>query len=179
MSHTRWVTEARAEPTGIIIMFPFINLYGSFFFLLLFLLLLAHSAIDDDVEKCCLQAAQVEVIVLLALAFVVCVSWSSKESFLLPFKLQGHSSSSLAFFLSLIRLVETTCDQEVFNNVTYFMSPKFPAIMPAPDKDHCSVKIKLVSDDISQIRLDFLHFTLVIQHSFGSSGQRTPMQIDK
>lgn len=32
--------------------------------------------------------------------------------------------------------------------------------MPS-DKEHCSIKIKLVSDDISQIRLDFLHFSLV------------------
>lgn len=57
-------------------------------------------------------------------------------------------------------LVETTCEQEVYNNITYFVSPKFPALMPG-DKEHCSIKIKLVSDDISQIRLDFLHFTLV------------------
>lgn len=57
-------------------------------------------------------------------------------------------------------LVETTCDQEVYNNITYFVSPKFPALMPS-DKEKCSIKIKLVSDDISQIRLDFLHFTLV------------------
>lgn len=56
--------------------------------------------------------------------------------------------------------VETTCDQEVYNNITYFISPKFPDLMPN-DKQSCSIKIKLVSDDISQIRLDFLHFTLV------------------
>lgn len=41
------------------------------------------------------------------------------------------------------------------------MSPKFPALMPS-DKDHCSIKIKLVSDEINQIRLDFVHFSLVI-----------------
>lgn len=56
--------------------------------------------------------------------------------------------------------VESTCDQEVYNNITYFVSPKFPALMPG-DKENCSIKIKLVSDDISQIRLDFVHFTLV------------------
>jgi hypothetical protein len=64
----------------------------------------------------------------------------------------------VAFFLS--SPVETTCDDEVYNNVTYFVSPKFPALMPN-DKENCSIKIKLVSDDISQIRLDFLHFALV------------------
>ncbi|CRK89795.1 CLUMA_CG003451, isoform A [Clunio marinus] len=55
--------------------------------------------------------------------------------------------------------VESTCDQEVFNNITYFVSPKFPALMPH-DRTNCSIKIKLISNDISQIRLDFLHFTL-------------------
>lgn len=57
--------------------------------------------------------------------------------------------------------VESTCNQEVRNNITYFVSPKFPAVMPN-DKENCSVTIKLISDDISQIRLDFVHFTLVI-----------------
>lgn len=60
----------------------------------------------------------------------------------------------------LFSLVESTCDQEVNNNITYFVSPKFPALMPH-DKENCSIKIKLVSGDVSQIRLDFLHFTLV------------------
>lgn len=67
----------------------------------------------------------------------------------------------IVFFSRLVSpSVESTCDQEVYNNITYFVSPKFPALMPS-DKEHCSIKIKLVSDDISQIRLDFLHFSLV------------------
>ena len=40
------------------------------------------------------------------------------------------------------------------------MSPKFPALMPG-DRDHCTLRIKPMSDDISQIRLDFIHFSLV------------------
>jgi hypothetical protein len=70
-----------------------------------------------------------------------------------------HRSADVIFALNY-STVETTCDDEVYNNVTYFVSPKFPAIMPS-DKENCSIRIKLVSDDISQIRLDFLHFTLV------------------
>jgi hypothetical protein len=68
----------------------------------------------------------------------------------------------LANFLALhyVCVVETTCNEEVHNNITYFVSPKFPAIMPS-DKEHCGIKIKLVSEDISQIRLDFVHFSLV------------------
>lgn len=76
--------------------------------------------------------------------------------FLAPLKshAQDNINNSISF------TVETTCDQEVYNNITYFVSPKFPAIMPH-DKEHCSINIKLMSDDISQIRLDFVHFTLV------------------
>lgn len=62
-------------------------------------------------------------------------------------------------------LVETTCDQEIHNNITYFVSPKFPALMSS-DRENCSIKIKLMSDDISQIRLDFLHFTMVSSRCF-------------
>jgi hypothetical protein len=62
--------------------------------------------------------------------------------------------------LNFVCVVETTCNEEIHNNITYFVSPKFPAIMPS-DKEHCGIKIKLVSEDISQIRLDFVHFSLV------------------
>lgn len=72
---------------------------------------------------------------------------------------------SISRFFSLPKPVETTCDDEVYNNVTYFVSPKFPALMPN-DRENCSIRVKLVSDDISQIRLDFLHFTLVSFFAF-------------
>lgn len=64
------------------------------------------------------------------------------------------------FFLHLYYTVETTCNSEVNNNITYFVSPKFPAIMPNTIES-CNLKVKLLSDDISQIRLDFVHFSLV------------------
>lgn len=40
------------------------------------------------------------------------------------------------------------------------MSPKFPALLPK-DVTSCALKIMPVHPDISQIRLDFVHFALV------------------
>lgn len=56
--------------------------------------------------------------------------------------------------------VEATCEQEIYNNITYFVSPGFPALLPN-DKPSCKVKVKVLNSDISQIRFDFVHFTLV------------------
>lgn len=52
-----------------------------------------------------------------------------------------------------------TCDQEIKNNITYFISPNFPAIMPR-NAQSCNLKIKMIHPDISQLRLDFVHFTM-------------------
>lgn len=57
-------------------------------------------------------------------------------------------------------LVTATCDQEVFNNITYIVSPNFPALM-ANDIQNCKIKIKMISSDVSQLRLDFVHFSMV------------------
>lgn len=53
-----------------------------------------------------------------------------------------------------------TCDEEIRNNITYFVSPNFPALLPK-DISSCALKVNPISPDISQIRLDFVHFTLV------------------
>lgn len=45
------------------------------------------------------------------------------------------------------------------NNVTYLVSPNFPSFMGDPFYA-CWLKIRLMSEDISQLRLDFFHFTL-------------------
>ncbi|CAG9802277.1 unnamed protein product [Chironomus riparius] len=71
----------------------------------------------------------------------------------------GVSRGDCALGFGACCIFETTCDGEISNNVTYFTSPKFPALMPG-DRDYCSLKIKPMSDEISQIRLDFIHFSL-------------------
>lgn len=56
--------------------------------------------------------------------------------------------------------VTATCDQEVFNNITYITSPSFPSLM-TKDIKSCKLKIKMISSDVSQLRLDFVHFSMV------------------
>lgn len=64
--------------------------------------------------------------------------------------------------------VTASCDQEVKNNITYIVSPSFPALMSA-DIRTCKLKVKMMSPDISQLRFDFVHFSMV-RHSVQSSG---------
>ncbi|CAO1379622.1 unnamed protein product [Diamesa hyperborea] len=71
----------------------------------------------------------------------------------------GTSKGDCALGFGVCCVFETTCNSEVNNNITYFVSPKFPAIMPNTIES-CNLKVKLLSDDISQIRLDFVHFSL-------------------
>ncbi|KAJ9599458.1 hypothetical protein L9F63_010073 [Diploptera punctata] len=47
---------------------------------------------------------------------------------------------------------------EVFNNVTYFVSPSFPTL--SRDISDCTLRIQKVDPSISQIRLDFNHFNM-------------------
>lgn len=64
-------------------------------------------------------------------------------------------------FCTLVNCAVTaTCDQEVFNNITYIVSPSFPSLM-AKDIKSCKLKIKMISPDVSQLRLDFVHFSMV------------------
>lgn len=56
--------------------------------------------------------------------------------------------------------VTASCDQEVKNNITYIVSPSFPALMSSNIKS-CKFKVKMMSPDISQLRFDFVHFSMV------------------
>lgn len=55
--------------------------------------------------------------------------------------------------------VTSSCNSEVANNVTYFVNPNFPGLLN--DVGECSLRVKKISKDISQIRLDFVNFNLV------------------
>ncbi|XP_065219957.1 uncharacterized protein LOC135845378 isoform X2 [Planococcus citri] len=54
--------------------------------------------------------------------------------------------------------VTAGCGSEIKNNITYFTNPNFPGLIN--DVGECSVVIKKTAQDISQIRLDFMHFNL-------------------
>lgn len=55
--------------------------------------------------------------------------------------------------------VIATCDQEISNNITYIVSPSFPGVL-SRDVKSCKLKIKMIDEDISQLRFDFIHFQL-------------------
>jgi hypothetical protein len=61
--------------------------------------------------------------------------------------------------IELIPTVTATCGADIINNMTYFVSPAFPAL--SRDAAVCSVQIQKVAPSISQLRLDFVHFNLV------------------
>uniref|UniRef100_A0A182NFC9 CUB domain-containing protein n=1 Tax=Anopheles dirus TaxID=7168 RepID=A0A182NFC9_9DIPT len=55
--------------------------------------------------------------------------------------------------------VVATCNEEIVNNITYFVSPSFPGIVPK-DLGTCKLKIKLMNAEVSQLKFDFIHFAL-------------------
>jgi hypothetical protein len=61
--------------------------------------------------------------------------------------------------MHVVPTVTATCGTDIANNITYFVSPLFPAL--SRDAAVCSVKIQKVDPSVSQLRLDFIHFNLV------------------
>ncbi|TMW54814.1 hypothetical protein DOY81_000047 [Sarcophaga bullata] len=55
--------------------------------------------------------------------------------------------------------VIANCNETVNTNITYLVSPNFPSFM-TNNVTNCSLKIKLMNDDVSQLRIDFYHFIL-------------------
>uniref|UniRef100_A0A1A9WXL2 CUB domain-containing protein n=1 Tax=Glossina brevipalpis TaxID=37001 RepID=A0A1A9WXL2_9MUSC len=55
--------------------------------------------------------------------------------------------------------VVANCNETITNNITYLTSPNFPSFMTENFTD-CNLKVRLLNDDISQLRIDFYHFTL-------------------
>lgn len=66
---------------------------------------------------------------------------------------------SLTLLAMCFATVTLSCNAEVNNNVTYFVNPKFPGLLN--DVGECSLHVKKISKDISQMRLDFVNFNLV------------------
>lgn len=56
-------------------------------------------------------------------------------------------------------VVTATCDQEAYNNLTYFVNPDFPDL--SHQMSTCSLTVKKIDPEIAQLRLDFIHFNLV------------------
>ncbi|XP_031623668.1 uncharacterized protein LOC116340997 isoform X2 [Contarinia nasturtii] len=71
----------------------------------------------------------------------------------------GTAKGQCALGFGACCVFTATCDQEIKNNITYFISPNFPALMSTNIKT-CKLKIKMMSSDISQLRFDFHHFSI-------------------
>ncbi|XP_015598807.1 uncharacterized protein LOC107269457 isoform X2 [Cephus cinctus] len=54
--------------------------------------------------------------------------------------------------------VTTSCGGEIQNNLTYVTNPGFPNLIDQPM--NCSIAIKKVEPQVSQLRIDFLHFNI-------------------
>ncbi|XP_019551609.2 uncharacterized protein LOC109421544 [Aedes albopictus] len=75
-------------------------------------------------------------------------------------RIQGGSArGQCALGFGVCCVFTATCDQEMANNITYFVSPSFPALVPR-DMSLCKLKIKLMSEEITQLKFDFIHFAL-------------------
>lgn len=70
----------------------------------------------------------------------------------------GKSSGRCALGFGVCCIFMTTCGAEVINNITYFVNPDFPDLTTSMTS--CNLTVKLVDEDISQLRLDFIHFNL-------------------
>ncbi|GLV34912.1 uncharacterized protein CBL_09392 [Carabus blaptoides fortunei] len=70
----------------------------------------------------------------------------------------GKSYGSCAFGFGVCCVFTASCNKEVFNNITYFVNPDFPSL--SRDMKKCTLKVKKIDPEISQFRLDFLHFHL-------------------
>ncbi|KAK9688213.1 CUB domain [Popillia japonica] len=74
-------------------------------------------------------------------------------------RIQGGTSFGFcAMGFGVCCVFTATCDQDIYNNITYFVNPHFPD--PDINMTECRLKLKKIDEEISQIRLDFIHFNL-------------------
>ncbi|KAH8376757.1 hypothetical protein KR093_001165, partial [Drosophila rubida] len=70
---------------------------------------------------------------------------------------QARGECAMGFGVCCVFMAE--CNGTIANNLTYIVSPGFPSFMPS-NFTECRLQVKLMSADISQLRLDFDHFSL-------------------
>ncbi|KAH8281661.1 hypothetical protein KR054_002050 [Drosophila jambulina] len=70
---------------------------------------------------------------------------------------QARGECAMGFGVCCVFLA--SCNTTISNNITYIVSPGFPSFMPS-NFSGCRLRVKMMSDDISQVRIDFHHFTL-------------------
>ncbi|RZC34751.1 uncharacterized protein BDFB_001026, partial [Asbolus verrucosus] len=70
----------------------------------------------------------------------------------------GSSHGPCALGFGVCCVFTATCNQEVHNNITYFVNPDFPDL--SKNMNECSLAVKKIDPEIAQLRLDFIHFNL-------------------
>lgn len=71
----------------------------------------------------------------------------------------SHPVSSTTSPCTTFVTVTATCSEEVINNITYFVNPDFPDL--SKGMTTCELTVKKIDPEVAQLRLDFIHFTLV------------------
>ncbi|KAL9927628.1 uncharacterized protein ACN427_001720 [Glossina fuscipes fuscipes] len=71
----------------------------------------------------------------------------------------GIAKGECAMGFGVCCIFVANCNETITNNMTYLTSPNFPSFMTENFTD-CSLRVRLLNDDISQLRIDFYHFTL-------------------
>ncbi|KAI8042412.1 uncharacterized protein LOC128263173 [Drosophila gunungcola] len=71
----------------------------------------------------------------------------------------GQAKGECAMGFGVCCVFLASCNTTISNNITYIVSPGFPSFMPS-NFSGCSLRVKMMSDEISQVRIDFHHFTL-------------------
>ncbi|KAF6208664.1 hypothetical protein GE061_017122 [Apolygus lucorum] len=70
----------------------------------------------------------------------------------------GESSGPCALGFGVCCVFAVSCGSMVENNITYLVNPGFPSLMNG--KMECKIKIKKMAPDVTQFRLDFIHFNM-------------------
>ncbi|XP_070150786.1 uncharacterized protein [Polyergus mexicanus] len=68
----------------------------------------------------------------------------------------SHGPCALGFGVCCI--FTASCDNEVQNNLTYVTSPGFPNLIDRPM--NCTVVVRKIDTEVSQLRIDFVHFNI-------------------
>ncbi|KAG9429120.1 hypothetical protein HZU67_09495 [Apis mellifera carnica] len=71
---------------------------------------------------------------------------------------RGKSLGRCALGFGVCCIFTASCEQEVQNNLTYVISPGFPNLIDWPM--NCSVVVRKIDRQVSQLRIDFVHFNI-------------------
>ncbi|XP_037960710.1 uncharacterized protein LOC119689857 [Teleopsis dalmanni] len=71
----------------------------------------------------------------------------------------GSAKGECAMGFGVCCIFIANCNETIIQNLTYIVSPNFPSFMPS-NFSSCTMKVKILNEDISQLRIDFYHFSL-------------------